>query len=122
MTDYVKAYNDKTNHNHNRAHELIAWADKDTYVVDGVLRWSLNDRVPPLDILDLFAEFKPVEFDLDASCKALDEETSRFIAEYRERRANMTEEQLAEEAFERRAAFGEGQEVVNIITGEVFNT
>lgn len=122
MTDYVKAYDDKTDCHYSRARELVAWADKDTYVVDGVIRWSLNDRVPPLDILDLFYFKSDIVFDLDASCKALDEETSKFIAEYRDRRANMTEEQLAEEAFERRAAFGEGQEVVNIITGEVFNT
>ena len=98
------------------------WADKDTHVVDGVIRWNTNDHVPPMDILDLFAEFKPVKFNLDASCKALDEDTARDIAAYKEQRANMTHDQFIEEAYESRAAFGKGVKVKNIITGEEYVT
>lgn len=45
-----------------------------------------------------------------------------FIKEYVAARAGRTPEQLAEEAFERRAAFGPGVEVVNVITGERITT
>jgi hypothetical protein len=46
----------------------------------------------------------------------------KFLADYKKARANRSAEAKAEELFEMRAAFGEGQEVVNIITGEITKT
>lgn len=109
MTDYVKAYNDKMHSGHARAHELVAWAVRDTYVVDGVIRWHLNDRVPPLEVLDLFDQTHTVVFDFSASYKALGEEIANIVTEYNEVTANKPEDQSVEEAFERR--------VVDIVTG-----
>ena len=53
-----------------------------------------------------------------ATEKAREEYTKKAIAEYAEARKNRTEEQVAEERYEMRAAFGAGEEVVNIFTGE----
>lgn len=47
---------------------------------------------------------------------------TRTLGAYREARANMTDEQRAEEAYEMRAAFGPGETVVDIFTGERFYT
>ena len=52
--------------------------------------------------------------------KAREINDARCIAAYIEGRKNMTEEAKAEEMFEMRAAFGSGETVVNIITGERF--
>lgn len=54
--------------------------------------------------------------------KRTDEETMAGIRAYYEARANRTEDQIAEEMFELRAAFGEGAEVVDIMTGEITRT
>jgi hypothetical protein len=47
-------------------------------------------------------------------------ETQAFLDAYRERMANHVPSD--EERFEMRAAFGEGVEVVNVITGKVTRT
>lgn len=87
---------------------------KDAYKdSDGVYRWESNDRVPPSDMLECW--------NLDAEtlqkCNdTRDSENSAFIAEYKERMKNYVPS--AEEMFEMRAAFGEGERVVNVITGQ----
>ncbi len=42
-----------------------------------------------------------------------------FLAEYRTAQARRTPEEIAEHQAEIRAAFGPGQRIVNIVTGEV---
>ena len=44
------------------------------------------------------------------------------LAEYRVAQSQRTAEQIAEERWEARAAFGPGETVVNIITGERYTT
>lgn len=56
---------------------------------------------------------------LVATEKARQEYAAKAIAEYIEAQKNRTEEQIAEERNAMRAAFGAGEEVVNIFTGEV---
>ena len=46
------------------------------------------------------------------------EETDRFIEEWKKNRANRSAEEIAEERYEMRAAFGPGETVVNVLTGE----
>ncbi len=55
---------------------------------------------------------------LVATEKAREEYSAKAIAEYIEAQKNRTEEQIAEERNAMRAAFGAGEEVVNIFTGE----
>ena len=54
--------------------------------------------------------------------KISDKRWAEIVSEYKKARAKMTPEQKAEELFEKRAAFGEGEKVVNLITGEVTET
>lgn len=50
---------------------------------------------------------------------AREQDVTESITAYRAARAQMTDEERAEELFEMRAAFGPGERVVNIFTGEV---
>jgi hypothetical protein len=94
-----------------------AWADFGEhrhYIVDGVVRWSSNDSVPPADLLsDWFEAGCISKGTLRASLEARDVDTAAFCAEYRRRQPAQPS---AEELFEMRAAFG-GAEVVDVISG-----
>lgn len=82
---------------------------------NGVYRWKSNDQIPFDDML----EENGIPADVRAKCvEVRDAELSAFVAEYKKARANRTPEQIAEEEFEMRAAFGPGERVVNVLTGE----
>lgn len=91
-------------------------AGVDYTVVDGVLRNKIG-RVPPSDIIDL-AIYAGIEFDGAKTAGAAADDMKAFLADYKEGRKNMTAEQKREEAYERRAAFGPGVELVDVLTGE----
>lgn len=90
-------------------------------ITDGVVRWNTNNQVPPEDIVE-FAAYIGMPVDVEKSKAAREKDNDEFFKRYRERQANLTEEQRAERAFEMRAAFGPGEKVVDIITGETFET
>jgi hypothetical protein len=71
-------------------------------------------------MVEAIATFENI--DIEASTAARDEETAASIAKYIEARKNISDEQKAEEAYERRAAFGPGETVVNVLTGERYTT
>lgn len=99
--------------------EKIAENYERTYYADGVVMWQSNDRVPFEDMLTDFAEAGFISFiDVRRSLKFKEEQDRIAIEEYIEARANRTREQIEEEMFEMRAAFGEGETVVNVLTGE----
>lgn len=104
-----------------RRQELLANCREDgrpQYTLEGgVMRWTSNRAVPPLEIVGL-AKHIGIAVDESACDAARDADTKAFFQQYRKARANRSPEQRAEEAFELRAAFGPGQEVVDIITGE----
>lgn len=75
------------------------------------LRWYSNDAVVPHWV---FTERGMV---CPADHRAVyDEDTAKSIEEYKKRMENYVYSD--EELFEMRAAFGEGAEVVNVITGK----
>ena len=78
-----------------------------------VLRWTSNDSVIPKDITEAIGWAYQGAMNI-----ARERQTAATIAQYCESQANRTPEQIAEENFEMRAAFGEGTEVVNILTGK----
>jgi hypothetical protein len=47
-----------------------------------------------------------------------DIQTAKYIAEYKKAQAQRTPEQIAEHQAELRSAFGEGETIVNALTGE----
>src|SRR6056300_1756226 len=60
------------------------------------------------------------ESDVEATAAAREVSNKLAIAAYIEGQKNRTPEQIAEERFEARAAFGAGEKIVNIITGETY--
>ena len=100
-----------------------------TIGLDGVVRWDSNNNVPPEDIVIKIIEQEketptlPRRQIVIAECDyAREVDMERHIAQYKAARANMTAEQKAEEAYERRAAFGPGEKIVDVITGETYIT
>lgn len=79
---------------------------------DGVLLNSLGRVVSP----ELCREYGwPIPAKQEA---AYSDYVARVAADYHAARARRTPEQRAEEAYELRAAFGPGRQVVNVLTGE----
>lgn len=92
----------------------------DTYTVhtktgaEGIVRFNVLGRVIADDVL--------AAMNHDASVThvdAYDYYTTRIIEQYTRARAERTQEQIDEERFEMMAAFGPGERVINVITGEV---
>jgi hypothetical protein len=84
-----------------------------------VVRWQSNDSIPPKDILwTWFQMYLIDEETFEGSLATSDDETAAFLADYREARKGYRPS--AEEMFEMRAAFGEGETVVDVVTGQEF--
>jgi hypothetical protein len=88
----------------------------DTYLSNVVPHWKSNNQIPPKDILEFWA-YCGHPFDFEQAEIARELETDRFLEEYRARMANHVPS--GEELYEMRAAFGPGETVVNVITGQV---
>jgi hypothetical protein len=101
--------------------EMNAYADE-----DNILRWDSNGRVVPYDVLRTAG----YDEEFRAQCREVEErENSEMIQEYiqqqREFDADTSSEAMAikrEQAWERRAAFGEGAEVVDVFSGRKYRT
>lgn len=103
--------------------EKLAEQFEDATVKGGVVRWNSNNSVPFEDMLTDFAEAGFIPFvTVGTSLEAREVDNKAFFAEYRKAQANRTEEQIAEQRFEARAAMGPGVEMVNIFTGERYTT
>lgn len=103
--------------------EKLAEQFESATVKGGVVRWNSNNNVPFEDMLTDFAEAGFIPFvTVGTSLEAREVDNKAFFAEYRKAQANRTEEQIAEQRFEARAAMGPGVEMVNIFTGERYTT
>lgn len=75
---------------------------------------------------DLMEELYVAGYATTANCvateRAKEQYTTEVLEQYIRAQANRTAEQIAEQRAEARAAFGAGEEVVNIITGERYIT
>jgi hypothetical protein len=110
------------NYQANELKRNIEYAQKSDYTItNGIVRWDSNNQVPPADMVEAIATFES-SVDVEASKAAREVDNAAFIEQYIKGQASRTEEQKREEAFEMRAAFGPGEKVVNIITGEVSYT
>ena len=98
-------------------------------VIDGVHGWFFEEGFyggpehRPL-MADAMGELLDAglctELDVILTREAREINDAKCIAAYIEGQKNRTPEQIAEERFEARAAFGAGEKVVNIITGESY--
>ena len=100
-----------------RAEELKNSLETQTTIDEkGIMRWTTNNHVPPLDCLE-FAKFGlKMPVNVPASVAQGDKETQEAIQAYREHQA--AREISLEERFEMEAAFGKGAKIVDIITGK----
>lgn len=86
----------------------------DASVEEGVVRWTNVGRVPPAELLQLWA-FCNCPFDYSKSVVTLDHDTQVFLKDARER--DKGREVTGEELSELRANFEPGTTVVDVITG-----
>lgn len=96
---------------HDAPHSSEAYTDK----AEGykVIRWVSNDSVIPEDIMDALVWPHKAEMNI---ARAIQIEAA--MEQYVDAQARRTHEQVAEDEYEMRAAFGEGATVVNVITGK----
>ena len=85
----------------------------------GVARWKSNNRVVPADAITPEIVEMP-GFNFKSTWNTREAETKAFLDSYRKEMANHVPS--AEEMCEMQAAFGPGAEVVNVVTGQKYQT
>lgn len=102
------------------------WNAGEVHIQDGACGWLMSDgEFRPL-MSDAMQELKDAGLvdtqTVTRTAVARDIHTTAFLKEYRTAQLNRSAEQIREERFEALAAYGPGETVVNIITGEQFTT
>ena len=102
------------------------WLAGEIHIQDGACGWLMADgEFRPL-MSDAMQELKDAGLvdtqTVTRTAVARDRHTTAFLKEYTIAQLNRSAEQIREERFEARAAFGTGETVVNIITGEKYTT
>jgi hypothetical protein len=87
----------------NDATKIIDKFENNAFVLDGVVRWKTNNRVPPQDILEIWNHVGK-GFDLKKSMDVKERESDEFLKEYRERQKNYVAS--PEELEEMKMCFG----------------
>ena len=102
------------NYREKEASRLRKSIAEDTYVgATGALFWVSSDHPVPLHCFRDAGTFPPpAQAEVEAGYAA------QALINYKRAQANRSPEQLAEEAYEDRAAHGPGVELVNVFTGE----
>jgi|TARA_R100000081_G_C4815771_1_gene174905 hypothetical protein len=102
------------------------WNKGEVKFEGNAIGWRMSDgEFRPLmsDALEqLFDEALIDDSIIEATNAAREIYVERTMNEYRENQKKRTPEQIAEQRFEARAAMGPGVDMVNIITGEKWNT
>ena len=98
----------------------------EVHIQNGACGWLMSDgEFRPL-MSDAVAELKDAGLicatTVTRTAVARKLYTQKTLAEYTNAQKNRTAEQIQEERWEARAAFGAGETVVNIITGERYTT
>jgi hypothetical protein len=102
------------------------WNAGEVHTQHGACGWLMADgEFRPL-MSDAMQELKDAGLvdtqTVTRTAVAREAHTTAFLAEYRTAQLNRTAEQIREERWEARAAYGPGETVVNIITGEQYTT
>ena len=98
----------------------------EVHVQEGAVGWLMSDgEFRPL-MSDAVAELKDAgkicATTVTRTAVARKLYTQKTLAEYTNAQKNRTAEQIEEERWEARAAFGPGETIVNMITGERYTT
>jgi hypothetical protein len=102
------------------------WNAGEVHIQNGACGWLMADgEFRPL-MSDAMQELKDAGLvdtqTVTRTAVARDVHTRAFLEEYKVAQLNRSAEQIREERFEALAAYGPGETVVNIITGERFTT
>lgn len=102
------------------------WNQGEVHIQDGACGWLFDSgEFRPL-MSDAMQELKDAglvdQQTVTRTSVARDIHTTAFLKEYTVAQKNRSAEQIREERFEARAAFGPGETVVNVITGEKYTT
>ena len=102
------------------------WLAGEVHIQDGACGWLMADgEFRPL-MSDAMQELKDAGLvdtqTVTRTAVARDIHTTAFLKEYRTAQLNRSAEQIREERWEALAAYGPGETVVNIITGERYTT
>jgi hypothetical protein len=102
------------------------WNQGEVHIQDGACGWLFDSgEFRPL-MSDAMQELKDAglvdQQTVTRTSVARDIHTTAFLKEYTIAQKNRSAEQIREERFEARAAFGPGETVVNVITGEKYTT
>ena len=102
------------------------WNAGEVHIQDGACGWLMADgEFRPL-MSDAMQELKDAGLvdtqTVTRTAVARDIHTTAFLKEYRTAQLNRSAEQIREERWEALAAYGPGETVVNIITGERYTT
>ena len=102
------------------------WLAGEVHIQDGACGWLMSDgEFRPL-MSDAMQELKDAGLvdtqTVTRTAVARDIHTTAFLKEYRTAQLNRSAEQIREERWEALAAYGPGETVVNIITGERYTT
>ena len=90
-------------------------------ITDGVMRWNSNGSVVPTEWYEL-AAYLGYPVDVEACDDTSRAELTAFLTGYKATQAARSPEQVAEQRAMATAAFGEGENIVNIFTGETYTT
>ena len=98
----------------------------EVHIQNGACGWLMSDgEFRPL-MSDAMQELKDAGLvdtqTVTRTAVAREAHTKAFLEEYRVAQLNRSAEQIREERFEALAAYGPGETVVNIITGERYTT
>jgi hypothetical protein len=109
-----------------KSYMIEKWEAGEVHIQNGACGWLMSDgEFRPL-MSDAMQELKDAglvdQQTVTRTAVARDIHTTAFLKEYRVAQLNRSAEQIREERFEARAAFGTGETVVNIITGEKYTT
>jgi hypothetical protein len=116
MTNYVKALTEGGVYQAEAARTAEKLRTAAT-ISDGIIRWNSNNAVPPAECVALAAHIG-LPVNVTRCTETRDRETTSFLADYRKR----PRRDSLEARFERRAAFGKGHAVVDIISGHHYRT
>lgn len=102
------------------------WNQGEVHIQDGACGWLFDSgEFRPL-MSDAMQELEDAglvdQQTVTRTSVARDIHTTAFLKEYTVAQKNRSAEQIREERFEARAAFGPGETVVNVITGEKYTT
>ena len=96
--------------------EAVIYADKNAIVEDdGAIKWKSNGAYIPDDFCEKL-EYAGYKFSREATAIKRDVQVQKELAQYRANYTGPSDEEIAE----MRAAFGEGETVVDTITGKIF--